>query len=494
MHISTRTIRLSLAMLLPATLLAGPTANAQTQPATEAAPSASVTVSAQRGAVGDSKLITAAKSKVLSRHLASGCNFMSAYSAAEDDATQAYMSDFNLEDSASNEAERFREGSPNGDVSNQAVSSSIVADALTTTTAAAGGCGNADRNFAAGRHYIARKDKSLGEAFAAFDAKEYSKAQALATVAYNKIGYDEAALMLAQIQLYGLGTPKNTNEAIVWLRKVTEARFDPMRDTVAFNPKAPEVTTPRVEATLLLAKIYLRGIGTHKNPAEANKWFANAAKIGFMPANNTLGMAALNGFGGAKDARKAVGYFKEAAEAGYAPAQYNLAKVFYAGEPDVPQDLKLAGAWFDAAAKMGHAGALYAAGRMYDLGKGVPADSKRAIVYYKEAALKSNADAQSALGTYFYTGEVVTKDLATARKLFNSAARQGQPDAMFNLGVMCANGEAGSKDMAMAYVWLALAQQAGHESAAEALKQVGPTLSLADKARADSVLNPKPKS
>lgn len=496
MHIPKRTIGLSLAMLLPATVLLGPTALAQTQPATstEAAPSASVTVSAKRGAVGDSKLITAAKSKVLSRNLASGCNFMSAYSAAEDDVTQAYMSDFNLEDSASNEAERFREDSPNGDVSNAAMASSIVPEPLPTASAAAGGCGTADRNFAAGRNYIARKDKSLGEAFVAFDAKDYTKAQALATTAYNKVGYDEAALMLAQIQLYGLGTPKNTDQAIVWLKKVTEARFDPMRDTVKFNPQAPELTTPRIEATLLLAKVYLRGIGTQKNPVEANKWFANAAKIGFMPANNTLGMAALSGFGGPKSAKKAVGYFTEAAEAGYAPAQYNLAKVYYAGEDGVPQDLKLAGAWFDAAAKSGHAGALYAAGRMYDLGKGVSADPKKAIVYYKEAALKSNSEAQSALATYFYSGEVVPKDLATARKLFSAAARQGQPDAMFNLGVMCANGEAGTKDMAMAYVWFTLAKNAGHESAAAALKQIGPSLTVADQTRADLVLKPRPKS
>ena len=496
MPISTRTIRLSLAMLMPSALLLGPSAIAQAAPADT--PPVSVTVMGQRDAVGDSRLVTAAKSKVLSRTLASGCNFMAAYSAAEDDLTHAYMSDFGMEGSSSNDAEKFYEGSPNGNVSDAAMamasSSAIVRAQLPRGTQAAGGCRGSDRNFAAGRNYIARKDKSLGEAFVAFDAQDYAKAQTMARTAYNKIGYDEAGLMLAQLALYGLGRPQNTGEAVVWLKKVTEARFDPMRDAVTFQPGMPEATTPRVEATLTLAKIYLRGMGTARNPVEANKAYAKAAQIGFIPANNTLGMAYMQGYGGEKNPRKALAYFKEAAEAGYVPAQYNLAKLYYAGEDGVPQDLKLAGAWFAAAAKSGHAGALYAAGRMYDLGKGVPMDQKKAIIYYKEASLKSNADAQSALATYFYTGEGVPQDLATARKLFIVAARQGQPDAMFNLGVMSANGEAGTKDMAMAFVWFTLARNAGHESAAAALQQVAASLNVADIARADLVLKPKPKA
>ena len=486
MHITKRTIGLSLA-----TLLVAPVVFAQTS--TDTAPQ-SVSITAKRGAAGDSKLITAAKSAVLSRTMASGCNYMSAYSAAEDNVTQAYMTHFGLDDSASNEADRLREDSPNGDVSTAIASSSMEPDALPTTTAAAGGCTSGDRNFAAGRNRIARKDKSLGEAFAAYDTKDYAKALAQAKIAYDKVGYDEAALMLARLHLYGLGTPKNTDQAIYWLKRVTEARFDPMLDTVKFDPTDPEAMTPRIEATLTLAKVYLRGVGTPKNPAEANKWYAKAAEIGFTPAKNTLGMAAMSGFGGPRDVRKAVGYFKETAEAGYAPAQFNLAKVYYTGDDGVPQDFKLAGAWFNVAAKSGHAGALFAAGRMYDLGQGVPADPKKAIVYYKEAAVKANPDAQSALATYFYSGEVVPKDLPTARKLFVAAAQQGQADAMFNLGVMSANGEAGPKDMAMAYVWLTFAQKSGHESAAAALKQIGPTLSTAEHAKADAMLKPKAKS
>lgn len=482
MPISARAIGLSLAISMPAA--------SQAQQAAEAP--ARVTVAGQRTAGADATVITAAKSKILSRSMASGCNYMSAYSAADDDAMLAYMSAFNLDNSNSNESERFRESSPNGDVSSMPLSNFSDTGALPSPAAAAGGCTNADRNFAAARNRIARKDKSLAEAFVAFDTRDYAKARELATLAYNKIGYDEAALMLAQIELNGLGTARNTPAAIVWLKKITDARFDPMRDKIEFDPKQPELITARIEATLLLAKIATLGIGTARDPAEALRWYAEAARIGFVPANNTLGMASLSGFGGPADAAKALAYFKLGAEAGYAPAQYHLAKMYYTGEQGVPQDLALAGAWFAAAAKMGHAGALYAAGRIYDLGKGVPVDQSKAIVYYKEAALKGDPEAQAALASYFYSGEIVEKNLATAKKLFTAAANRGQAGAMFNLGVMAANGEGGAKDMATAYVWFTLAKQLGHEAAGAALKAISGKLTDAEMAKAASVLNPKP--
>ncbi|MFC5460345.1 tetratricopeptide repeat protein [Massilia niabensis] len=474
---------LSLVMLAPA-------GSVLAQAAPEPAPQ-SVTVTGKRVTNSDPRMVTAAKSAVLSRNLASGCNYMSAYSAAEDDVTQAYMRDMGMEHSLSNEVERFDERSPDGDASTSSIASSIPKEEDPSVERAAGGCGPSDRRFAAGRNRILRKDKSLAKALDAFAAQDYATAREQASIAWTKIGYDEAALMLARMHLSGLGVPLNTPQAVSWLEKAALARFDPIRDRVEFNPQDPEAMTARVEATLLLAKIYLRGIGTAKDPAQASKWYAKAAEIGFVPATNTLGMAAMNGFGMPKSARKAAAWFKEAAEAGYAPAQYNLARLHYMGEDEVPQDLKLAGAWFAAAAKSGHAGALFAAGRMYDLGEGVPVDQQKAIVYYKEAALRSNADAQSALATYFYTGEVVQKDLATARKLFAAAARQGQPDAMFNLGVMTAQGEAGVKDMATAYAWITLAKGAGHEGAAKALAQLGPMLTAADRVRVDAVLKPK---
>jgi TPR repeat protein len=456
-----------------------------------------VVVTGARGGAPQPDVVIAAKSKVLSRKYASSCAFMSSPNAANDEVVQAYMEDFGMEDSMSNPAERFSDRAPDGDASNMPDTSSLdnLNDLGTTDSMEpAIKCGASDRRFAAGRNAILRKDKSLAQGFEALDQRDYPRAMTLLNTAWNKIGYDEAALALAKMHLYGMGTPKNTQEAIRWLRRVTDGRFDPQTDRQRFDPKHPQEMNERIEAAFMLARIHERGIGVPKDAAEAKKWYAKADDFGFVPARNILGQAWLNGYGGQRDPRKAFDYLQSAAQEGYVTAQYNLAKLYYNGDTGVPRDQSQAGAWFNAAAKAGHAGALFAAGHMYDLGEGVPADQKRAIVYYKEAAVKGDPDAQFALGTFFYEGEVVEKNLATARRLFDAAARHGQVDAMFNLGAMEINGEGGPADPTMAWVWLNLAKSGGHASADAAIKAVAPKLTPENRAKAEEILKPSAKS
>ena len=497
---------LSLLVLVPAAAQTQPPASAAATPTPTPAPSAdaivakqaasTVVVTGNRAGAPTADTVIAARNKVLSRKYASSCGFMSSPKAAEEDITLAYMRDFGMAGGISDEAEHFSDRAPEGDASNMKDPSSLdtSTDADANPNDPSVKCGAADRRFAAGLNEIRRKDKSLAQGFEALDNADYPRALQLLTTAYNKIGYEEAGVALAKMHLYGMGTPKSTGEAVRWLRKVTDARFDPSADIMKFDPKDPQMMSARVEAAFMLARIYERGIGTSKNPAEALKWYGKAVDYGFVPARNTLGQAWLAGYGGAADARKALDYLRAAAEEGYVPAQYNLAKIYYNGDGGVPRDLKQAGAWFNAAAKAGYPSALFAAGRMYDLGEGVPADQKRAIVYYKEAAVKGDRDAEFALATFFYDGEVVEKNLPTARKLFDAAARQGQVDAMFNLGAMTMNGEGGPADLALAYVWFSLARQGGHAQADGALKAVAPRLNAQDRARADAVLKPAAKS
>ncbi|GAB3453715.1 hypothetical protein GCM10027321_04160 [Massilia terrae] len=480
-------------------LLAGPallvllqTATAQTNPAP---PSGTVVVRGQRDPTGSAGMVDAAKSKVLSHHYASSCGFMGTPSAAEEDVAQAYLRDFGMDDTYSNDIDRFSDVAPYGDVSNMPNPTSL--DSLPQVDAVDGNarvyCGMADRRFAAGQNAILRKDKSLALAFEAFDNKDYARAFTLFNTAWSKIGYDEAGLMLAKMNLYGMGTAKDPQRAIKWLKEVADGRFDPTRERMPYNPRQPFAMNDKIEAAFMLARIYEHGVGTAKDPKEAAHYYERAADFGFVPALNMLGQGWQNGYLGARNPSKALGYYKDAGEKGYVPALYNAGKLYYNGDDGVPRDLKMAGAYFAAAAKAGHPGAMFAAGRMYDLGEGVPTDEKKATVYYKDAALRGNRDAQFALATYFYTGEGVPKDQATARKLFDAAARQGQPDAMMSLGAMEANGEGGPRDRVGAYVWLSLASASGIATAKDALKSVGPTLTAQEKAKAEAILKPTAK-
>lgn len=451
-----------------------------------------VVVNGLRGRAGDPHAIDAAKDRILNGRSASSCAFMDPYRRANDPVTLAYRNDFGLDDPLSDDVVRISALAPDGDVSNVIAPSGIDKnDGVPAPLAAptTRGCTVADVRFAAGRNHIAKSDKTLALGFEAYDNGNYARALQLFGTAWNKVGYDEAALMLARQHLYGQGTPKDGAAAVAWLEKVDNKPFDPA-DRLRFDPAQPDAMTPRIEAAFMLARMYDRGIGVARDPVRARTWYDKAAGYGFVPALDILGARALAGADGPRDPVRGLSQLKEAADAGYPAAQFHLARAYYDAD-GVPRDLAMARAYFDAAARAGIPAALFAAGRMRDLGEGANADPAQAIVFYKEAALKGDRDARFALGTYFYSGEVVGKNLATARQWFDAAARQGQPDALFNLGVMTANGEGGAKDAAMAYVLFTLAQQAGHDGAAAALQALAPTLTAVDHTRADAVLHPR---
>ncbi len=459
-----------------------------------------VKVTAQRNGGADPSIVNAAKSKVLSRQFASSCGFMSGYSAAEDEVTLAYMRDFGMGDSPSNDADRFSDLSPEGNAKTASVGSAVQDNtALLGTTgpdpmAPSVACAGGDRRFAAGRNWIARKDKSLTQAFEAYEAGDYAQARARFEEGWNKLGYEEAALMLGRLHLLGLGTPASTPQAIEWLRKVVDARYDPVADRLRFDPAKPDQITTRVEAALLLARIHLTGQGTRRDPAEAYRWWSRALDFGFEPAGTLLGQAELSGIGTAHDAQRGLAHLQAAGEAGHLPALYLLGQLYQHQLPrqpeGVPLDLQRAGAYYAAAAKAGHLEATYAAARMLDLGEGAPAAPERALVLYKDAALRGHAGAQNALATYFYRGEGVPRNLSTARQLFQAAAQRRQPDAMFNLAAMQVQGQGGDKDLAAAYAWLSLARSLGHPQAEAALAALAAQMSDDDKARAAAMLKP----
>lgn len=447
---------------------------------------------------GESRKVFAAKRRVLKGTLAQKCALDSAYFSQQDD-EDTYIEQLEQvqEPGEINEngtpmpsptLQKFNGSAPFGDASNVVDSSSITG---AESSNAAGPCGLGDRKFASGREHIIRKDRSFADALAHLEAKEYDKAAAQLEVAYSKIGYPEAAVLLAKLSLDGLGVARSTEKALYWLDRAAGQRFDERKDALRFNPRDPEALNGMIEAALMLARIHQHGIGgVKKDQAVARKWYARAADFGFVPALNTLGLASQAGAGGAKDLKQARTYFQKAAEEGYVPAQFNLARLYYTGGDGLARDYKQAGAWFAQAGKAGHARALFAMARMYDLGEGVPADQSKAIVYYKEAALKGVPEAQSALATYFYTGEQVAKNPATARKLFNEAAMGGESEAMFNLAAMLANGEGGDKDLGMAYVWFSLARASGFERAGLALSQIDGKLSAQERSKADAILRP----
>jgi uncharacterized protein len=482
-------------LALCSTLTAAPSraqqATAPAAPPTETQSLGTVQVTGQRTRPIDPSAVIAAKNKVLSRQFASSCGFMGGYSAADDEVTLAYLREFGSLN------EDFSDLSPDGSAAIPAASASSPAAGDMPSTPSVT-CSGSDSRFAAGRNWIARKDKSLTQAFEAYETGNYAEARVRFEEAWKKLGYEEAAMMLGRLHLLGLGTPADRPKAIEWLNEVVNARYHPVNDRLRYDPAKPDQINTRIEATLLLARTHLSGKGAQRNPQEALRLWRKALDFGFEPAGTLIGQAYLSGVGTAVDGPKAVESLKAAAAAGHAPAMMLLGQLYHhqvpKQPPGIPLDLERAGAYYSAAARAGHLDATYAFARMLDLGQGLPAPApERAVVLYKEAAVKGHPDAQNALATFFYSGEVVPQNMATARQLFQAAARGRQPDAMFNLAVMLAQGQGGERDLAAAYAWCALSKGLGHAQAAAALPALAAKLSPEDKARADAMLQPAPK-
>jgi|GEM_PF-1233639 len=498
--------------MVPASFGFAQTAPAQSEPSsptvTDRPEPQTVTVFGRKREKGDPTITH------IETHNADSCGFMNNYDPANEEIIQDYLKSFygdytstvagSMTDSsgANEPGVRFKDNSPFGNVSEENAADHNTLPGMQigaadnngrpVDDAGSGACGPSDKAFAAGRSYIARKDTSLKEAFAAFDARDYPKALDLFHKSYTKMGYDSAALMEGKMYLAGMGTKVDVAQAIIWLRKVTDARFGPS-DVLRYNPDDATYMNTRIDAAMTLAKVYMTGHGVPRDPQESRRWYMKADDFGYMPATHTVGQIYEYGYAGERNLSRALNYYRKAATAGYAPSMYALGELYLSGGDGVTADPKLGAQWLLEAAKRDHADALYAVGNMYDLGDVLPHDAQKAAVYYKAAALKGQADAQDAIGLMFYTGEVVGQDLPMARRWFDQAARRGQPDAMFNLGAMLANGQGGDKDLVLGYVWLKLAQESGVEKAGPAAAALEAKLSPDDRARAGTILAPPAK-
>jgi TPR repeat protein len=347
-------------------------------------------------------------------------------------------------------------------------------------------CTRSAYTSAAGRNYIARKDKTLDQAYAAYDKHEYATALSTFRLSYDRVGWDEAALMLGAMYDAGQGTPRDPKQAIAWYTKLAQAKLEKAQFSV-FDPAAPEQATARIEAQVRLAQAYMAGNGVERDPARARYWYRQASDLNYIPARFTLARMLQSGYGGAQDAAGARALYASAAEAGYVPAQVTLAALVRSSEP------QKAFAWYQRAAVNKLAGrykaqAQYALAESYDQGAGVTADPARALTYYKLAAVAGHPEAQNSLATYFYNGQQVAKDLPLARKLFLTAASQGQDGAMVNAAAMLYRGEGGGKDAVQALAWLKLAAKMGNEKAAKGAAALEGKLTVEERARADTVV------
>ena len=167
-------------------------------------------------------------------------------------------------------------------------------------------------------------------------------------------------------------------------------------------------------------------------------WYRDQAEAGDAKAQFYYGLALESGAQGTKgkaDKERAIALFKKAAEGGFALAQYRLAVLYQNGQ-GVEQSNTQARKWFSVAAEAGLREAAFNYAVMLETGSGGDSDPKEAA------------------------------------RLYEIAADKGVRQAFLPLGILHARGDGVEQDLVEALKWLILAERAGAESVASAMRSV----------------------
>jgi TPR repeat protein len=224
------------------------------------------------------------------------------------------------------------------------------------------------------------------------------------------------------------------------------------------------------EAMGYLGVAYLRGLGTTRQPEEGIKWLREAAQARDAHGMNALGMAYKTGDGVGQSNRWARYWFRIAADdEGYAESMRNLGDFAREEGNDT-----LAIAWYMKAVKAGSAEAMVDVGLMYEAGRAKDGDIDDARRWYRKAARRELARGMFALGRLYQNGLGVRRDFEEARSWYRKAAERGSEDAMNNLALLYLNGWGVPQDTAEAMIWFRRAAAAGSALAERNLAALGP--------------------
>ena len=229
---------------------------------------------------------------------------------------------------------------------------------------AAAGLGNIPALFRLGTVYWAQGDNYRPE-------KSYE-----CFVKSAEAGFPPAYNCLGDCHFYGIGTPKNVDEAVRWFTKA------------ASNGDA--------DASFKLGCIFEGEMGVAKDESLSYKMYMQAAMAGVPEAQFRIGTLAYEGRieGGKKGAAKWFALCEESIPI----AKFNLATMYYSGD-GVDKDLEKAFGLYLQLGESGDPDALFQIGKMYIGGEGVETDPQKGFEYIAKAANAGNQEAMLLIET-----------------------------------------------------------------------------------------------
>lgn len=255
-----------------------------------------------------------------------------------------------------------------------------------------------------------------------------------------------------------------------------------------------------------LADMYLYGFGTPEDLDSGMHWLKMAADAGFWRPLNKLGEMYWDPNTPYYDIEKARACFKKAAGMGYGPAEMNLGVMYFFEKPKrvdlciwyvkrsyahggeaagdaaafldelysfsgaVPQDPVEGLSWAKRSIDLGSGRGMRNMGTHYNDGNGVPQDADRAIEWYRKSAETGFLNGKVAYGIALRSRNREEE----AAEQFRQAASMGDTTAMVWYASCFLYGIGKEKNRNIGQAWLMSAANRGNEEAARLLKEEFP--------------------
>lgn len=185
-------------------------------------------------------------------------------------------------------------------------------------------------------------------------------------------------------------------------------------------------------AYFYFGEMYRWGIGTEKNPEVAIYWLRKALHAGVEVANYSLGLMYEKGEGVTANVDSAIYYYKRVDDKlgiDYPDQIREMAERFV---PEACYEMGMrdptsadAFRWFGDGVKLGHAASTYRYAQFFDYGFVKKPNPKEAWNYYKLAAEMGDADAMFEVAQCYRMGRLIMKNTHFAQEWYRKAVAAG---------------------------------------------------------------------
>jgi TPR repeat protein len=241
--------------------------------------------------------------------------------------------------------------------------------------------------------------------------------------------------------------------------------------TISISELQQKANAGDAQAQFELALCYANGEGVEKNSEASLKWLKNAAELGLVSAQLSLGFLYFWGIDD-KYTYKLGSMWATQTKKGHVDPTLDLAffhAIIEIGGKNQSADAKLAFIWFKNAAEQNSPEAQYWLACCYHDGIGIAQNYELAFKWFSKADEQGIDDAEYWLARCFFEGQGVRQSNENGLQVLEKAAKKGIADAQYFLARSYLDGKYAEQNHELALHWL---QEAAENRHAEAQHQL----------------------